>query len=97
MKEAQVSVLFEIPLSDDEKRHLNDPEFWRQGMEAMRRQADMLAAQKGGHVVTDRKPSFTKPQVAAHPILGNTVLLWASRWWVEVPDSVDVEHLTSGV
>lgn len=80
-------VRFDVPLGDEDKHNLNDPEFWRQGMEAMQRQAEALAREAGGRVDPTRKPAFTEPQRSSHALLGGDWLLWASMWWVEVPNT----------
>jgi hypothetical protein len=93
MKEARVAVRMEVPLNENDLKDVSDPDFARQGMEYMRRQADELAASVGGRVVTDRLPSFTEPRLTSHAVLGGNWLLWASMWWVEVPDHVDIDSL----
>jgi hypothetical protein len=94
MKQAQIAVNIRVPLSEDSQA--NDPTFIRDAMEYMRRQAEGLAATKGGRVVTDRMPTFIKPQIAAHATFGGNWFLWASMWWVEVPDSADIESIAIG-
>lgn len=91
MKAAEVCVRMEVPLNEDDLKDMSDPAFMCQAIEYMRSEADKLAATVGGHVVTDRTPSFVPPQVTSHAILGGNWLLMASKWWVEVPDHVDVD------
>ncbi len=83
----RVAVRLDIPLSEDDLANLHDPLFWRQGIESMQRQAEALAAQAGGRLLMTRKPAFTEPQVSSHVLLGGNWLLWASMWYVEVPES----------
>jgi hypothetical protein len=95
MKAQQIDILLEIPVSEDDIEQARREEFWREGMEYMRQLADQKAAAFGGHVVTDRLPEMGEPQFANRAsgiFVGETQnwLLWASRWWVEVPDSFDV-------
>jgi hypothetical protein len=90
VKSVQVDVLLRIPLGDDDFTQIDKPDFWRQGMEMMRTQAETKAATVGGYVPTDRRPEFTEPQISSHAVLGGNWLLWASRWWVEVPDSAQI-------
>lgn len=100
MKPQQIDVTLEIPMSQDDIEQARRPDFWRQGIEAMREIADSEAAKIGGHVVTDRLPEIAEPKFAnrASPLFvgqEQNWMLWASRWWVEVPESFDV-HTAAG-
>jgi hypothetical protein len=94
LRTERIVVRFDIPLGDQDKQNLKDADFWRQGIESMQRQAEALAREAGGHVITTRKPAFTEPQMSSHPIVGGDWLLWASMWYVEVPDAFELP--TSG-
>jgi len=95
VKQQQIDVMLEIPMGEDDIEQARREEFWREGMEYMRELADQKARAVGGHVVTDRPPEILEPRYADRAsalYVGGSqhVLLWASRWWVEVPESFDV-------
>lgn len=101
MKPQQIDITVEIPMGEDDIEQARREDFWREGMEYMRRLADEKAAAVGGHVVTDRPPELLEPRFANRAsalYVGGTQnwLLWASRWWVEVPESFDVHAAARG-
>lgn len=84
-KEAQIDVEMEVPVND---YLVGDEAFARGLIEKMREKADAEARLAGGTLRTDRLPELNTMR-ATSPIFGGDLLLVASRWWVEVPESFD--------
>jgi hypothetical protein len=87
VKTERIVVRFDVPLTHDDLANLNDPQFWTQGIESMRRQATALAQEAGGRLHPTQPPRFTQPITSSHATFGGNWLLWASMWYVEVPES----------
>jgi hypothetical protein len=88
VRESKIDVTYEIEVTDDLSA-LADPAFHRAAIEHMRTKAEALAAQAGGFVRTDRTPEISFPRVAspASPLMSGQFVLYASRWYVDVPET----------
>lgn len=85
MKQQQIDVEIEIPVND---YLVGDENFARQIIERMREKADAEVSAAGGRLRTDRLPDINTMR-ATSPIYGGDLLLVASRWWADMPESFD--------
>lgn len=85
MRDAFVDVTFEIPLS--ELAIVRDPTSFV--LEQMRISADHLCDESKARLRTDRAPEVHVSQ-AVEVKTGKPMVLCASRWSVELPESVEV-------
>lgn len=85
MRDAFVDVTLEVPLTD--LAHVNDPSAYV--FEKMRDAAEKLCDESRARLRTDRAPEVELSQ-AVETRTGRGMLLCASRWAVEVPESVEV-------
>lgn len=92
MKTAQIDVEIEM---DADEIQIGDRNFARQVMERMRDKADAEARAVGGTLRTDVIPEFNTMR-AMRPGTSfeqaREVVLCASRWTVDVPESFDPER-----
>lgn len=89
MKEAQIDVEMEL---DADEYQAADPDFPRRAMERMRDHASAVAAEQGATLRTDRLPEFNimRAMTPNRPLAASReVILVASRWWVDAPDTFD--------
>lgn len=85
MRDAFIDVTFEIPLSD--LGSVLDPSGYI--LEKMRGEADRVCDRSKARLRTDRNPEIQVNQ-AIEARTGRAMLLCASRWAVEVPESVEM-------
>lgn len=89
MRTAQIDVEIEF---DADEHQIGDRDFPRQVMERMREKADAEATAAGGRLRTDVLPEFNTMR-AMRPgtsfAEAREVVLCASRWTVDVPESFD--------
>jgi hypothetical protein len=89
VKEVQIDVEMELPADEIQA---GDRDFARQAMERMRDHADAVAREQGCTLRTDRLPEFNvmRAMTPGRPLqAAEEVILIASRWWVDAPDSFD--------
>lgn len=83
MRDIFIDVLLEVPVR--ELHRLQDPT--RELYERMRHAADAKCDAAGARLRTDRAPEV-RIQEGRHPLTGEDITLFASRWAVVAPDSL---------
>lgn len=87
MRAVQIDVQLEIRLAEAHRMAINHGSIGPEVIEASRERAEQLVRSAGvtAYLRTDRVPEFVLAE-AQSPLVGD-VLIVASRWWAEVPES----------
>ncbi len=87
MRAVQLDVQLEIPLADAHRLAANRGSIGPEIIDMSRERAEQLVRSAGvtAYLRTDRVPEFVLAE-AQSPLVGD-VLIVASRWWAEVPES----------